>query len=68
MPPHDASTRERDAWSRLRRFVDQTNGSDDGRDRPGLASCKRAAITPATATAYDNDDDDGPITTRWAVG
>jgi hypothetical protein len=65
MPPHDASNRDSDAWSRLRHFVDKTDSLDNGRDRPGLASCKRAPIAPV-APAYD--DDDGPITTRWAVG
>ncbi len=66
MPPHDASSRDSDAWSRLRHFMNETNGIEIGRDRPGLASCKRAPIAPV-APAYD-DDDDGPITTRWAVG
>ncbi|MEI9938111.1 MAG: hypothetical protein WDO69_12900 [Pseudomonadota bacterium] len=46
--------------------MNETNGIEIGRDRPGLASCKRAPIAPV-APAYD-DDDDGPITTRWAVG
>jgi hypothetical protein len=67
MPPHDASNRDNDAWSRLRQFVDKTNSIDNGRARPGLASCKRAPVATAS-TAYDDDDDDGPITTRWAVG
>jgi hypothetical protein len=66
MPPHDASNRDSDAWSRLRQFVDKTNSIDNGRDRPGLANCKRAPVAPPAST-YD-DDDDGPITTRWAVG
>ena len=67
MPPHDASNRESDAWSRLRRFVDQSNSAESKRDRPGLANCKRTTSSPIV-TSYEDDDDDGPITTRWAVG
>ena len=66
MPPHDPK-RDSDAWSRLRQFVDKTNSVDNSRDRPGLASCKRAPVAPVVPS-YQDDDDDGPITTRWAVG
>ncbi len=65
MPPHDASNRDSDARSRLRRFVDKTHGIENGRDRPALASCKREPVDPVNS-AYD--DDDGPITIRWATG
>ena len=69
MPPHDASNRDSDAWSRLLHFVEKSNPLDHGRDKPGLASCTRAPVTPAaSAYGYEEDDDDGPITTRWAVG
>jgi len=67
MPPHDAPNRDSDSWSRLRRFVDESKSAEISRDRPGLANCKRTASAPVTAT-YQEDDDDGPITTRWAVG
>jgi hypothetical protein len=67
MPPHDADDRDRDAWSRLRQFAEKTNGIDSSRDRPGPASCRRAVITPVVS-AYEEDEDDGPITTRWAAG
>ena len=67
MPPHDAPKRDSDACSRLRQFVDKTNGIDKGRDRPGIANCKRGTIAPVVPS-YQDDDDDGPITTRWAVG
>lgn len=66
MPPDDASNRNRDAWDRLRQYVEATNTAESSRARPGLANCKRTAAAPAS-TSYD-DDDDGPITTRWAVG
>jgi hypothetical protein len=66
MPPHDSSNRDSDSWSRLRRFVDKTNGIDNGRERPGLSSCKRP-LNAQVVSAYD-DEDDGPITTRWAAG
>jgi hypothetical protein len=66
MPPHDSSNRDSDAWSRLRQFAEKTKAVDHGRDRPGLANCRRIPEAPAVS-AYD-DDDDGPITTRWAVG
>jgi len=52
--------------TRLRKYVEKNNQAEQGRDRPGIASCKRPAVAPA-ASAYD-DEDDGPITTRWAVG
>ena len=68
MPPHDASNRNSDAWARLRHYVEKSNTVDNGRDRPGLANCKRAKVAPI-APGYDHDDeDDGPITTRWAAG
>jgi len=66
MPPHDASNRNSDPMARLRKYVEKTNQVDERRDRPGIVSCKRAAQAPA-ASAYD-DEDDGPITTRWSVG
>jgi len=70
---HDTSNRDRETWSRLRLFVDRTNGRDAERERPGLASCKHPpTLTPAASTyaaAHDGgDDDDAPITIRWAVG
>jgi hypothetical protein len=70
MPPHDSSKRDSNASSRLRPFVEKTDKDDSGRDRPGLASCKRAPSVPSApaATTFEDDDDDGPITTRWAVG
>jgi hypothetical protein len=67
MPPDDTSNRDSDSWSRLRRFVDKSNSAENSRDRPGLANCKRATSAPVAAP-YQEDDDDGPITTRWAVG
>jgi len=66
MPPDDPSKRDSDARSRLRHFVEKTANHHSGRDRPGLTSCKQAPSAPV-ATAFA-DDDDGPITTRWAVG
>jgi len=66
MPSDRAPNRDTEALSRLRRFVDKTRKVDDRQDAPGLAACKRSAITPAES-AYD-DDGDGPITTRWAAG
>jgi hypothetical protein len=66
MPPHDASNRDSDARSRLRHYVEKTKSIDDG-ERPGLASCPRVS-TAAVIPAHDEADDDGPITTRWAVG
>jgi hypothetical protein len=65
MPPHDASNGNSDSWSRLRKYVEKTNAVDN-RDRPGLASCKRPLNAPP-APVHD-DEDDGPITTRWAAG
>jgi hypothetical protein len=67
MPPHDASNRDSDSWSRLRRFVDQSSSAENRHERPGLANCKRSAGTPIAAS-YQEDDEDGQITTRWAVG
>jgi len=66
MPSDRAPNLDTEAWTRLRRFVDKTKKVDDRHDAPGLVACKRAAITPAES-AYA-DDDDGPITTRWAAG
>ena len=66
MPPHDATNRDSDAWSRLRQFAEKTNAIDNGRDRPGPASCRRAKIAPIEAAL--DDEEDGPITTRWAAG
>jgi hypothetical protein len=66
MPPHDASNRNSDL-TRLRHYVEKTNTVDSRRDRPGLANC--SIKQPMIAAAYEHDDeDDGPITTRWAVG
>jgi len=69
---HDTSNRDRETWSRLRLFVDRTNGSDDERERPGLASCKHPPTLTPAASPYaadgDDDDDDAPITIRWALG
>jgi len=67
MPPHDASNRDSDARSRLRHYVEKTKSSDHGRERPGLTSCPRVSTSPVVS-AYEETDDDGPITTRWAVG
>jgi len=68
MPPHDASDRNGDAWARLRRYEEKTIKVENGRERvrPGLVSSKRSVVSPASS-AYD-DEDDGPITTRWAAG
>jgi hypothetical protein len=66
MPPYDASNRNSDDWARLRQYVESMNTVDKGRDRPGPVSCKRPQSAPAVS-AYD-EDDDGPITTRWGVG
>jgi len=65
MPPHDASNRNSDAWARLRQYVEKASDADPRRARPGVVSCKRPVL-PAVS-AYE-DEDDGPITTRWAAG
>lgn len=67
MPPHDAPNRNGDAWARLRQYEEKTNKVENGRGRaqPGLVSSKRSAVSPASS-AYDEDE--GPITTRWAAG
>jgi hypothetical protein len=67
MAPHDSSKRDSDALSRLRHYVDRTKIIDDRRERPGPASCKRLIIE-AAAPVYEDEDDEGPITTRWAAG
>jgi hypothetical protein len=66
MPPQDAPNRDSDAWSRLRHFVDKTKRSHDGGNRPALANCKGSSSNSA-GSVYD-DEDEGPITTRWAAG
>ena len=66
MPPHDFSNRDSDAWSRLRHFVDMTKCVDNGRGRPGLTNCQHPLTVPVVS-AYEEDDEDGPITTRWVV-
>jgi len=68
MPPHDASDRNSDSWTRLRQYVEKTNAVDNGRARPGLASCNRPKPAPEPVAYEPDDEDDGPITTRWAVG
>ena len=67
MPPHDASNGNRDSWSRLQAYVDKTKAAES-RDRPGLATCKRPVKAQPVATPVHDDEEDGPITTRWAAG
>jgi len=67
MPPHDAAIRDSDAQSRLRQFVEKTDRIDNGKDRPGLVRGRRSTAAQLTPV-YEENDDDGPITTRWAVG